>query len=73
MYRQLLILAAIRHLQARRPYFSVLMGDIEDALDQRELTWNRSMVNSYLRQLVQQHVLEKLDRNVYRLIPTAHA
>ncbi|MFB9992506.1 hypothetical protein ACFFLM_11060 [Deinococcus oregonensis] len=70
MYRQILILAAIRQLQVRRPDASVLIGDLQDLLNKRELAWDRRTVQTYARRLVEQQVLERLDRDVYRLLPT---
>ncbi|UQN05484.1 hypothetical protein [Deinococcus sp. QL22] len=73
MYSQLLILDAIRKLQTRRPDASVLVGDLQEVLCQRGVTWRRGTVQTYLKRLADQHVLERLDRNVYRLRPTDSA
>ncbi len=73
VYSKILILSAIRQLQVRRPDASVLVGDLQEALCARGVIWRRGTVQGYLRQLVQQQALERLDRNVYRLVPTDQA
>jgi DNA-binding IclR family transcriptional regulator len=73
VYNKILVLSAIRHLQPRRPDASVLIGDLQEVLLERGVTWERSTVQLYLKRLVNQRVLEQLDRNVYRLVPSDHA
>jgi hypothetical protein len=73
MYRQFVILDAIRSLQARRPDASVLVGDLQDVLKQQGLKWGRDTLRTCLKRLVKQRRLEKLNRNVYRLFPSDHA
>ncbi|UQN05486.1 hypothetical protein [Deinococcus sp. QL22] len=69
MHTQRLILYAIRTLQARRPDASVLVGDIEDVMRQHGRNFQRATVQLHLKRLVDQHMLERLDQNVYRLTP----
>ncbi|WP_019011945.1 hypothetical protein [Deinococcus aquatilis] len=70
MYRQLVILDAIRSLQARRPDASVLVGDLQDVLKQQGLKWGRDTLRTCLKYLVKRRRLKKLNRNVYRLLPS---
>ncbi|THF70480.1 hypothetical protein E7T06_07175 [Deinococcus sp. Arct2-2] len=70
MHSKVLILGTMHHLQGQRPDSSVLVGDLQDALYKRGITWGRGTIQAYLRELANEGVLERLELNVYRLKPT---
>ncbi|MFB9991340.1 hypothetical protein ACFFLM_05025 [Deinococcus oregonensis] len=68
MHSRVLVLAAIHYLKNRRPDGSVLVGDLQDTLYRSGVIWKRGTVQGYLRAMVDEAILERLDLNVYRLI-----